>query len=86
MAGVQSYYEGVYQNLRVQEIGSHQELECNLRWDLKLWDLLRRVGVPHSVVQVRASTFKNVGGDFTEGNLVLVILDELPFCYRSETS
>ena len=56
-------------DLAVQEVGCHEELQCNLWWDGELWDLSGAVGVASFVCKIHTYFLKYVRGNLTEVNL-----------------
>lgn len=64
--------------LTIQEIGSHEEFQCNLRSNGEFWDLCGAVGVTDLVGEVHAHLGENMRRDLPEVYFVGFIFCKLP--------
>ena len=65
--------------LTIQEVSSHEELQCDLWGDGELGDLCGAVGVAGQVAEVMADLAQDVGRDLAEGHLIGLVLSEAPW-------
>ena len=68
--------------LTIQEVGSHEEFQCNLRSDGEFWDFCGAVGVTDLVGEVHAHLGEHMRGDLPEVDFVGFIFRKLPCKYR----
>ena len=66
-------------NLAVEEVGGHEELEGDLWGNGELGDLGGAVGEADLVGEVHAHLLQDVGRDLTEVHLVSFVLRKLPW-------
>ena len=64
--------------LTIQEVSSHEELQCDLWGDGELGDLCGAVGEADLVGEVHAHLLQDMGRDLTEVDLVGFVLGKLP--------